>query len=114
MKAAVSIGSRIEMFTDDRLISDMRGVRLQINRPERKEVVLTFPEVWEGPQSTYFTVIQDSDKVRLYYRGNCSTDDSEEQVTCYAESADGIHFVKPELGLFEFAGSKRNNITVHR
>lgn len=112
MKAAVSIGSRIEMFADHRLISDMRGVRLQMNRPERKEVVLTFPEAWEGPQSTYFTVIQDNSKVRLYYRGNCSTDDSEEQVTCYAESTDGIHFVKPELGLFDFAGSKRNNIVL--
>jgi hypothetical protein len=112
MKETISIGSRIEMFTDDRLIADMQGLRLQLNRPERKEVVLTFPESWEGPQCTYFTVLQDSDsgKVRMYYRGNCSTDDSEEQVTCYAESADGIHFVKPELGLFEFNGTKRNNI----
>ena len=29
---------------------------------------------------------------------------------CYAESRDGIHWVKPELGLFEFQGSKQNNI----
>jgi hypothetical protein len=32
------------------------------------------------------------------------------EVTCYAESKDGIHWEKPELGLFEFDGSKRNNI----
>ena len=31
-------------------------------------------------------------------------------MTCYAESKDGIHWSKPELGLFEFGGSKRNNI----
>ena len=29
---------------------------------------------------------------------------------CYAESRDGIHWTKPELGLFEYQGSKKNNI----
>src|SRR5262249_32938230 len=28
----------------------------------------------------------------------------------YAESQDGIHWIKPELGLTEFAGNKRNNL----
>jgi hypothetical protein len=31
-------------------------------------------------------------------------------VTCYAESNDGIHWHKPDLGLVEFAGSMQNNI----
>jgi len=31
-------------------------------------------------------------------------------VTCYAESNDGIHWHKPNLGLFEWEGSKENNI----
>lgn len=29
---------------------------------------------------------------------------------CYAESSDGIHWKRPQLGLVEFRGSKRNNI----
>ena len=29
---------------------------------------------------------------------------------CYAESADGVHWTKPELGLVDFNGSKKNNI----
>jgi hypothetical protein len=29
---------------------------------------------------------------------------------CYAESDDGVHWIKPELGLVEFHGSRRNNI----
>ncbi|GAA3408093.1 hypothetical protein ACFFNY_12150 [Paenibacillus hodogayensis] len=112
MEDAIRIGSRIEMFTDDRLIAERCGIRLAMHPPERKEVVLTFPEPWEGPHTSYFTVIQDEGRVRLYYRGNTAADDSHEQVTCYAESEDGIHFVKPELGLVEFAGSKRNNIVL--
>src|SRR4051812_37542811 len=34
------------------------------------------------------------------------------EVTCHAESRDGIHWVKPELGLFERRGSKANNIVL--
>ena len=33
---------------------------------------------------------------------------------CYAFSTDGIHWEKPELGLIEFNGSKRNNIVMRR
>ena len=31
-------------------------------------------------------------------------------VICYAESKDGVHWSRPELGLIEFNGSKKNNI----
>ena len=31
---------------------------------------------------------------------------------CYATSTDGIHWEKPELGLIEFNGSKKNNIVI--
>ena len=33
---------------------------------------------------------------------------------CYAESTDGIHWNKPNLGLFEFQGSRKNNIIWNR
>ena len=29
---------------------------------------------------------------------------------CYAESKDGVHWAKPDLGLYEFNGSKQNNV----
>lgn len=37
-----------------------------------------------------------------------------EEGVLYAESGDGIHWRKPELGLIEFAGSRRNNIVMSR
>jgi len=33
--------------------------------------------------------------------------------TCYAESRDGIHWERPELGIVEFNGSKKNNIILN-
>jgi hypothetical protein len=51
------------------------------------------------------------DRYRLYYRcqpPGGSEDGDEHQVTCYAESPDGVTWTKPNLGLFEFQGSKEN------
>ena len=35
---------------------------------------------------------------------------SREMAICYAQSRDGLHWEKPELGLVEFEGSRRNNM----
>ena len=37
----------------------------------------------------------------------------ENQVTCYAESRDGVRWTKPSLGLVEIQGSTDNNIILH-
>lgn len=110
----VEIGSRVEMFVDQWLIDPTRSLSnlsMKLHTPTRREVVLTTDKPWEGPDSAYFTVFQDGPLVRLYYRGIVpSGDASAGQVTCYAESSDGIHFARPDLGLIEFQGSKANNI----
>jgi hypothetical protein len=113
--AAIDIGTRVEMFVDDWLVdpATRRNISLQLQSPERREVVLTTDKPWEGRASAYFTIFQDGPRYRLYYRGMGPVrDNSEEQFTCYAESTDGIHFDRPNLGLHEFNGSKENNILV--
>jgi len=111
MKGQVDIGTRVEMFVDDWLIEEMKGTQLKLNPPVKREVVMTFNKPWEGQVSGFFTVIQEEDFVRLYYRGICIRDtDDDNQVSCYAESEDGVHFERPSLGLYEFGGSKENNI----
>lgn len=106
----VAIGSRLEMFVDEWLIQKRTNVGLRLTQPTRREVVLTTDKAWEGVDSAYYTVIQDGKRVRLYYRGFCPADGSDQQVTCLAESEDGIHFSRPNLGLFDFQGSRANNI----
>ena len=110
----VDIGKRLELFVDDHLISETKGdVSRQMVRPQPKEVVFKTGESWEGNTSGYYTVFQDGDLYRMIYRGwqhDAKMKAAHKEVTCYAESKDGIHWTKPKLGLFEWNGSKENNI----
>ena len=110
----VDIGNRLELFVDDFLIEKRTGdVEQHLHRPEPKEVVLTTDAPWEGNTSAYYTLFRDGDRYRMYYRGShhsVKRKAAHDAVTCYAESTDGIHWRKPELGLFEFNSSKKNNI----
>ncbi|MCH2201800.1 MAG: hypothetical protein MK102_07510 [Fuerstiella sp.] len=110
---AISIGSRLELFVDDFLIEKMTGgITLKLHEPVPRETVLRFDKPWEGRWSGYVTVLPDDDRFRMYYRAGLDEkpriDDPES--VCYAESTDGIHWTKPELGLYEFDGTDRTNI----
>lgn len=105
----LEIGSGVEPFVDDWLIQSMTNVSLRLHHPTRREVALEFDAPWEGPISFYVTVFKDEDRYRMYYRGWGEPDDPDD-VTCYAESPDGIHWTKPSLGLFEVKGTSDNNV----
>lgn len=108
-----NIDSRLELFVDDWLIEEMDGVELRLHHPDPREVVMIFDKPWEGNTCGYVTVFEDEGKFRMYYRGSHYDWQNKEvthQLTCYAESEDGIHWRRPELNLFEFEGSKSNNI----
>lgn len=108
----IDIGSRLELFVDDYLIDEMTGVKLILHKPIPREVVIVHDEPWEGNNCGYQTVFQDGELYRMYYRGFRGTNfvEHEGMFICYAESKDGIHWTKPELGIVEFKGSKKNNI----
>jgi hypothetical protein len=113
--AVLELHSRRELFVDRHLIERMEGVRLALHRPRDEGVALRFDRPWEGAFCGYCTVIKDGAKYRLYYRGIPDAeagDGSAGEVTCYAESEDGIRWTKPELGLFEIRGSRANNVVL--
>ena len=109
---AIPLDSRLEMFIDHFLIEHMDEVSLRLHEPLPQESVLSFDRPWEGRYCGYVTILKDGGLFRMYYRGlpEAGADGSDLEVTCYAESPDGIHFTKPNLGLFEVMGTRDNNV----
>ena len=104
-----AIGSRLELFVDDDMIDIMQGVTLKLHPPVRKEIAVQLDAPWEGPISFYVTVFKDEDRYRMYYRGE-HHEGGPPAVTAYAESEDGITWIKPALGVVDFQGARENSI----
>jgi hypothetical protein len=111
----IHIGARRELFADSFLIDNFSGTHLQLQTPRDEGVAFQFDKPWEGLFSGYATIVTLADgRLRAYYRGKAvaNKDGSAEEVTCIAESADGRHWSKPELGLFEVMGTRQNNVVL--
>ena len=105
----IDIGSRRQLFVDHYLIDQMNDVRLKLHPPQPREVVLRFDQPWEGLYSGYETILKDNDRFRFYYRGLAEAKhDLDTEVTCVAESEDGIHWTRPKLGIYEIHETKEN------
>lgn len=112
-KGTVEIGDRRELFVDDWLVDSVDGAEQRLHQPTPREVAITYDAPNEGNISFYVRVFRDDDVIRMYYRGadyDWEQEKTLHQVVCYAESRDGLTWTKPNLGLFEFNGSKENNI----
>lgn len=114
-KPVARIDDRRELFVDDFIIDAAAGaLQRRLHHPAPREAVMFFGErgmPWEG-NGGYPAFVRDGSRILLYYSGRPANvaDESQEQVTCLALSDDGINFVRPELGLYEYQGSKKNNI----
>ena len=111
----LQIRSRRELFVDGYLVDRLMNARQVLHAPQPRETVLRLGEPWEGVYSGYFTVLHDGGKFRMYYRGMPEArHDFDTEVTCYAESRDGIQWTKPALRLFEVRGRMDNNVILAR
>ncbi len=122
--AALDLGERRELFADRWLIDQFEGTVLRLHPPRSAGVAMRMEQPWEGRYSTYVTVLHDGERFRMYYRGRANLPDTrnpvavdldlEHQVTCYADSVDGIHWTRPSLRLFAVAGTRENNVILAR
>jgi len=119
--APIDVGSRKQLFIDDKFIASIRGVELVVNRPyQTGEVLIEADKPWElepreGWINCYSSVMKDDGRVRVWYdllKPTGSGPYDHQRWVCYAESEDGLNFVKPELGLHEINGSKANNVVL--
>jgi hypothetical protein len=114
----INVGSDRQLFFDRKFIAQSDGVTLAMNPPIKRGPVLKPDHLWEDFRLTsYFTVLQDGERARMYY--SCFAVDQwnnkddpwkNHAFLCYAESKDGLTWEKPDLGIVEYRGSKKNNI----
>jgi len=116
---ATAIGGRRELFIDNSLIESLSGAEQRLHHPIPQKIALKHDAPWEGTGCGYHSVFHDGEKFRMYYKawhidvrkGSIKTN-RHPLFCCYAESDDGITWRKPDLGIWEFQGSKKNNITM--
>jgi len=109
------IGSRLELFVDGYIVDRLEGdAKFHLHKPKGKEVVFTTDKPWEDSSVAYFATLLDDGLYRMYYRGfhHGGGEDARGEPMCYAESKDGIHWTKPNLGFFAYEGSAENNIVL--
>jgi len=100
-----------ELFVDSYLTDLFNHAEIKLAIPVSGGVAVRLNEPWEGHfAGAYVSVIHDGDLFRMYYRGMGAGNGANGEVTCYAESKDGINWTKPNLGIFEVKGTKNNNV----
>jgi len=87
------------------------NVRIEAQKAEKTGVVLDNDQPWEYGIG-YHTLLYFDGKYRLWYETipprNSKLGDR--GLLCYAESDDGLKWVKPRVGIVDFEGNKDNNI----
>jgi len=98
------------LFLDAMVMEESHGLERVFHAAKKYQgnPIFTAETAWEGwGPNVGGTVIRHEGKLRMYYY--CISDD-DPTLVCMAESKDGIHWVRPNLGLVEWKGSKENNI----
>ncbi|NWG75255.1 MAG: hypothetical protein HXY24_11715, partial [Rubrivivax sp.] len=82
------------------------GIRIIAEKPERIGPLFGDPKPWETTGISVSTLLRDGDRYRLW--GGCAGE--KPGGFCLFESADGLHWDRPALGLVEVDGQPTNLI----
>jgi len=109
------VGGEKQLFVDNAAVETSEGLQRTLHSPaKRPENPLLVPEErWErdGVFFVPFDVLREGPegKLRVWY-GSYRKSENKLTFTCVADSFDGLKWERPRLGLFDFEGSKENNI----
>ncbi len=127
-KKQLFLGPWAEDGRDTHLVESMTNVSIAMNEAQvTGERLMGLDRPWEGRGILDMRqfVLKDGEGFRIYYsalpyqRFPKDRDPTTERkfwtaphqrILCYAESRDGIHWEKPNLGLYSWEGSRDNNI----
>lgn len=114
------LGTQRQLFLDDDIIDELSGVMRRLGPLDKHPAnpLLVAENEWEEshPQLWGGAVLRDGKGgYRMWYQGHARVtvrNDTGGSMFNYATSTDGIRWVRPNLGLVEWAGSTQNNIVL--
>jgi len=105
----ITLSHQKQLFLDDYIVKAMTNIERRIHPVEKYDgnPVLWASEPWEPKLAVlYGSVIRDGGKYRMWYKAGMGVG--------YAESADGIKWIKPQLDSVKIDGQKTNLLFVKR
>lgn len=114
-QAPLDLGLQRQLFVDGTVVGALSNAWLHVNPIQKVGRPLVSPdEPWEGTALQFGGVVRDpADGVfKMWYSAFAiaASGKAPGWRQCYAESNDGVHWRKPDLGLVDFQGSKHNNL----
>lgn len=109
--------SRTLLLVDDRHVLYRSGTERFLHPVERHAANPVIPETKPWEVAIAWTSVhydQERGRYQAWYQAYGGGGDTPQPqcVTCYAESMDGVHWDKPDLGLFPFGDAKQTNIVM--
>ncbi len=105
-EGSMAVGFRKQLLVDDYVLAVKLNVTRelgQVTKANDGKPIIVADKPWEDPDIFRLgAVFRDGNRFRMWY--------SMGEHVGYAESEDGVHWTKPNLGQYEFQGSKDNNI----
>lgn len=123
----IEIGSRRQTFLDDLLLHEASQISKFVGRPEKYSgnPIMVADQPWEQGRSAVFSGVQitgqsvlfdDEEGIfKMWYLGwpwQEGKGHLNRRPWCYAISRDGYNWEKPNLGIYDYQGSTRNNIVL--
>jgi len=105
----ITLSHQKQLFLDDYIIKSRTSIKRVINPAQKYEgnPVLWASEPWEPELNVlYGSIIQDEGKYKMWYKSGMGVG--------YAESSDGIEWIKPRLDLVRIDGQKTNLLFLKR
>ncbi|MHC4736717.1 MAG: hypothetical protein ACYTDW_20020, partial [Planctomycetota bacterium] len=109
------IDDKRQVFIDGRFVQEPRGVELVVHKPRKTgQIVIACERPWEERFGQYHSVLYENKTHHMWYTVYGKKDSNAVPVRsiAYARSSDGINWEKPDLGLVEIYGTRKNNIVL--
>lgn len=115
-KNAIDVGSKKQLFIDDRWFQQSNGLSLRVNPPVKHDRVLVPEKPWEAHRlGVWATILEDDGIYRMWYDAIAPRPPDADHIRrnsflCYAESDDGWNWERKNVNLFTWQGIEENNI----